>query len=107
MILEYIITKKNEYSRKLKAYDKLKKKEEEELSSVKASEVEKKVETFLKNENNIVSKPLDGFKAEPSTSSISNMANGRDKVLPSFWLPGQSSQVKKSTVEKPVSSLPC
>jgi len=65
------------------------------------------VEGFLKNENNIVSKPLDGFKSEPGPSSISNMANGKDKVLPSFWLPGQASQDKKSKLEKPDPTIHC
>lgn len=107
VILEYIIAKKNEYSRKLKQYEKLKKKEEEDLALVAAGEVETKVKNFLKNENNIVSKPLDGFKSEASTSSISNMANGKDKVLPSFWLPGQTQQAEKSKLEKPNSTIYC
>lgn len=106
-ILEYIISKKNEHSRKLKEYERLKKKDEEELAVKEATETEKKVQTFLKNENNIVSKPIDGFKSEPSTSSISNMANGKDKVLPSFWVPGQTPQAKKSKLEKPDSTIYC
>lgn len=60
--MEYIISKKNEYSRKLKEYEKLKKKEDEENAVKAASEVEKKVTSFLKEENNIVSKPIGGFK---------------------------------------------
>lgn len=107
VILEYIIAKKNEYSRKLKGYERLRKKEEEELASKNATAAQKKVQEFLKNENNIVSKPLDGFKSEPSTSSISNMANGKDKVLPSFWVPGQTQQPEKSKLEKPDSTIYC
>lgn len=107
VILEYIIAKKNEYSRKLKLYEKLKKKEDEDLALVAANEVETKVKNFLKNENNIVSKPLDGFKSEAGTSSISNMANGKDKVLPSFWLPGQTQQAEKSKLEKPDPTIYC
>ncbi|KAG5894146.1 hypothetical protein JTB14_024934 [Gonioctena quinquepunctata] len=64
VILEYIITKKNEYNRKLKEYERMKKKEEEENSQRNASEIDKKVSTFLKSENSIVSKPMDGFKSE-------------------------------------------
>jgi len=107
VILEYIIAKKNEYSRKLKEYERLKKKEADELVNKKAEESEKKVQTFLKNENNIISKPIDGFKSEPSTSSISNMANGKDKVLPSFWVPGQTPHAQKSQLQKPDSTIYC
>lgn len=62
VILEYIISKKNEYSRRLKEYDRLKKKEAEELNYKKAKEIEAEVQKFVKNESNIVSKPIDGFK---------------------------------------------
>lgn len=107
VILEYIISKKNEYSRKLKEYDRLKKKEDEELANKKASEIEAQVQKFVKSESNIVSKPIDGFKTEPTTSSISNMANGKDKVLPSFWVPGQAHNTEKSKLEKPDPTIYC
>ncbi|XP_018570126.1 nitric oxide synthase-interacting protein homolog [Anoplophora glabripennis] len=108
IILEYIISKKNEYSRKLKEYEKLKKKEDEENAVKVASEVEKKVTSFLKEENNIVSKPIGGFKPdEPGTSSISNMAEGRDKELPSFWIPSMTPSSKKSKLQKPDATIYC
>lgn len=66
MILEYIIAKKVEYSKKLKQFEKLKKKEQDDAANKIAGDMEKRVTTFLKNENNIVSKPLDGFKAGES-----------------------------------------
>ncbi|XP_066250050.1 nitric oxide synthase-interacting protein homolog [Euwallacea similis] len=107
VILEYIISKKNEYSRKMKEYEKLKNRELEEVAIKQAMDAEKKIQSFLKSEANIVSKPLDGFKTEPSTSSISNMANGHDKVLPSFWVPGQSVQAAKPNLEKPDPTIYC
>ncbi|ENN73545.1 nitric oxide synthase-interacting protein homolog isoform X2 [Dendroctonus ponderosae] len=107
VILEYIIAKKTEYSKKLKQFEKLKKKEQDDAANQIAGDMEKRVATFLKNENNIVSKPLDGFKAESSKSSISNMANGKDKVLPSFWTPGQSHQKAQLKAEKPDSTIYC
>ncbi|CAG9772748.1 unnamed protein product [Ceutorhynchus assimilis] len=107
VILEYIIAKKNEYSRNLKDYEKLKKKEANDEAAKKATEYEKKVTQFIKNETNIASTKIDGFKSEPSTSSISNMANGKDKELPSFWVPGQSSQAKKPILEKPDPTIYC
>lgn len=108
VILQYIITKKNEYSRKLKQYDKLKKQEDEDLQEKVAAETNKKVTNFLKGESNIVSKPIDGFKLdEPSTSSVSNMENGREKHLPSFWVPSETPAAQKSKLEKPDSVIPC
>lgn len=38
----------------------------------------------------------------PSTSSVSNMVNGLDKHLPSFWVPSKTPTAKKSKLEKPV-----
>lgn len=62
VILQYIITKKNEYSRKLKEYEKLKKQDNEESFQKIAAENSKKLAEFLKSENNIVTKPINGFK---------------------------------------------
>lgn len=108
VILEYIIKKKNEKSKQMKEYEKLKKKEEEENKEKQALEVDKKISTFLKSENNIVSKPIDGFKSDaPSTSSISNMANGKDKQLPSFWVPSMTPSAEKSKLEKPDDKIYC
>ncbi|CAG9821786.1 unnamed protein product [Phaedon cochleariae] len=102
VILEYVIKKKNEYNRKLKEYERMKTKEIEDDAQKEANEVEEKVSKFLNTENNIVSKPMDGFKPdEPSTSSISNMAGGKDKELPSFWVPCQTPSAEKSIIEKP------
>lgn len=56
MILEYIIKKKNEYSRQLKEYERLKKCEEDENALEVSKIFDNKVKTFLKTENNIVSK---------------------------------------------------
>lgn len=108
VILQYIITKKNEYSRKLKAYEKAKKKEDDDEILKATTNTERKIKSFVNSENNIVSKPLNGFAEESAgPSSISNMANGKDKVLPSFWIPGQSAVAKDSKLEKPESTIYC
>lgn len=109
VILQYIITKKNEYHRKLKEYERLKKNEEEELLEKASEETQERIKNFLKAENNIVSKPVKAFASdEPSTStSVSNMANGKDKELPSFWVPSQTPDVKKNTLLKPESTIYC
>lgn len=62
-ILEYIITKKNEYFRKLKEYEKQKRKEETELAELAAAEERSKLNNFLKTEKNIVSTPVRAFKS--------------------------------------------
>ncbi|VEN36065.1 unnamed protein product [Callosobruchus maculatus] len=87
----------------MKEYERLKKKEEDELTIQKVNEREKKVSSFLKEEDNIVSKRIAGFQSdEPSTSSsISNMAEGRDKNLPSFWVPSMTPCAGKVMIEKP------
>uniref|UniRef100_A0A6B2EJ24 Nitric oxide synthase-interacting protein homolog n=1 Tax=Phlebotomus kandelakii TaxID=1109342 RepID=A0A6B2EJ24_9DIPT len=110
-ILQYIITKKNKYSRKLKEFEKQRKEEEAEKEETVASEQRKLLEKFIKTETKIVSESvLDA----PSTSSgsrvgssISNMVNGRDKQLPSFWLPSQAPTAKMSKLTKPDSTIYC
>lgn len=140
VILEYIIRKKNEFNRKLKEFDRLKKKESEEKTRKAAEEVDAKVSQFLKTENNIVSKPIGNsgkgmiylwkiikmrfliwFKNyscrieskkmllildKPSTS-ISNMANGKDMDLPSFWIPSKTPSAETSKLNKPDSTIYC
>ncbi|KAK9744539.1 Zinc-finger of nitric oxide synthase-interacting protein [Popillia japonica] len=108
VILQYIITKKNEYSRKLKEYEKLKKQDNEESFQKIAAENSKKLAEFLKSENNIVTKPINGFKpAQIPSTSVSNMANGLDKKLPSFWVPSETPSAIKSKLQKPDKVIPC
>jgi nitric oxide synthase-interacting protein len=54
-ILQYIITKKNEYHRKLKEYEKQKQSDEQELADIAAAENKKKLELFVRTEKNIQS----------------------------------------------------
>lgn len=91
----------------MKEYERLKKSEEEELLEKASEETDEKIRNFLKAENNIVSKPVKAFLSdEPSTSSsVSNMANGKDKELPSFWVPSKTPSIKKNTLQKPVSFI--
>ena len=53
-ILEYIITKKNEASRKAKEFEKQNKKEADELASLKEAERSDHVKKFVKQESNII-----------------------------------------------------
>ncbi|XP_044272662.1 nitric oxide synthase-interacting protein homolog isoform X2 [Tribolium madens] len=106
VILEYIIAKKNENSRKLKEYERLKRKEDEISLDKATAETNQKVERFLKGENSIISKPTSHF-TKPSTSSISNMAVGRDKELPSFWVPSKTPTAEKPKLQKPHNVVLC
>ncbi|XP_049784748.1 nitric oxide synthase-interacting protein homolog [Schistocerca cancellata] len=109
-ILEYIITKKNEYSRKLKEYEKQKKKEETELAEIAAAEKDSKLNSFIKTEKNIVSTPVTAFKSDTRNNdkpSVSNMTEGRDKHLPSFWIPSKTPEAKETTLKKPDKTIYC
>ncbi|KAG8224690.1 hypothetical protein J437_LFUL003805 [Ladona fulva] len=110
-ILEYIITKKNEISRKMKEYGKQKKKKETELAELAAAEKQSKLNSFRKTEKNIVSNPVNAFnsgnKNGESSKSVSNMADGRDKQLPSFWIPSMTPESKETTLKKPDKTVYC
>ena len=42
-------------------------------------------------------------KKNDSIPSVSNMTEGRDKNLPSFWIPSKTPEVKAKKLGKPVS----
>lgn len=103
-ILEYIIKKKNEYTRKLKEYERQKKKEEEELVELANAEKLSKIKNFLTTEKNIVTERLvKNEKSDGEVSLVSNMAGGRDKKLPSFWIPSMTPEAQTAKIQKPVS----
>lgn len=54
-ILQYIITKKAEYSRKMKEFEKQKQSDLKELQKVADAETKKKLDRFVKTEKNISS----------------------------------------------------
>lgn len=107
-ILEYIITKKNDYTKKLKKYEKQLKKEDAEKAVLAEAEKEANLIKFMNREKNISSS---GSKSSSSASSISssvsNLANGKDKQLPSFWVPSQLPDAKISKLEKPDLTVYC
>lgn len=107
-IIQYIITKKNETSRKLKEYEKQKRKEKTELEELAEAERRSKLNDFLKIEKNIVSNGSSSIKDKKSDEpSVSNMTEGRDKNLPSFWIPSKTPEVKKKKLEKPDKTVYC
>uniref|UniRef100_A0A182Y1B0 Nitric oxide synthase-interacting protein homolog n=1 Tax=Anopheles stephensi TaxID=30069 RepID=A0A182Y1B0_ANOST len=108
-ILTYIIAKKNEYSRKMKEYEKQVKQDEEEEAAKANAEQQKKLDRFISTEKNIVSnKAVLPSVEKPSTSgAISNVSLGKRKELPSFWVPSQTPAAKVSRIEKPDSKIYC
>ncbi|XP_053974762.1 nitric oxide synthase-interacting protein homolog [Hylaeus volcanicus] len=103
-ILEYFLTKKREYARKLKEYEKQKQQQEEQLHEKTANEELQKLQKFLKGEKNIVSRSQ---TAGESGSSVSNMCNGKDKILPSFWIPSKTPEAKEVILQKPDKTIYC
>ncbi|XP_053674819.1 nitric oxide synthase-interacting protein homolog isoform X2 [Anopheles nili] len=107
-ILTYIISKKNEYSRKMKEYEKQVKQDEEEQTAKDNAEAQKKLDKFISTEKNIVSSKAITLNDQPSTSgAISNVSLGKRKELPSFWVPSQTPAAKMSRIEKPDSKVYC
>ncbi|KAF3425607.1 hypothetical protein E2986_02119 [Frieseomelitta varia] len=104
-ILEYVLTKKKEYARKLKEYEKQKQQEQEQSNEKSANEELQKLQKFLKGEKNIVSRSQ--IITKDSTSSVSNMSNGNDKMLPSFWIPSKTPEAKETTLQKPDKTVYC
>uniref|UniRef100_A0A182K3R7 Nitric oxide synthase-interacting protein homolog n=1 Tax=Anopheles christyi TaxID=43041 RepID=A0A182K3R7_9DIPT len=108
-ILTYIISKKNEYSRKMKEFEKQVKQDEEEEAAKANAEQQKKLDKFISTEKNIVSSKTATLNVEiPSTSgAISNVSLGKRKELPSFWVPSQTPAAKVSRLDKPDSKIYC
>jgi len=109
-ILEYIIHQKRENARKLKEYEKQKKREEKEIQDLATAELTNKTINFLKTETTI-SKPsasaTSGSEVSSVGSGISNMTSGRSEDLPSFWVPSMTPQSSKTKLKKPDSNVYC
>nr|XP_045603574.1 nitric oxide synthase-interacting protein homolog [Procambarus clarkii] len=110
-ILEYIISKKNEIRRQIKEYEKQCKKEQRELEELGEAENRSRVEKFLKTETAVssASQAAQGpsSSSRSSGSSVSNMVAGRDKKLPSFWIPSLTPGNKESKLQKPENIIYC
>nr|XP_018917508.1 PREDICTED: nitric oxide synthase-interacting protein homolog [Bemisia tabaci] len=105
-ILEYIISKKTEYSRKLKEFERQSKKEEAEKAELAEAEKRTKLNNFMDMEKNIV-KNSPSSSSSSSSKSVSNMANGGEKHLPSFWIPSKTPEARKTVVGKPDKTIYC
>lgn len=119
-ILQYIVTKKIEYSRRLKEYERLRKAEEDEVSMEANKKQEARMEKFVNGEKPAMTpahrseQPSTSSAASSSTSatstpssSISNMTNGHEKKLPSFWLPSECPNAGVAKAQKPDATIYC
>ncbi|XP_074659970.1 nitric oxide synthase-interacting protein-like [Tubulanus polymorphus] len=117
-LIEYILQQKKDIARKLKEYEKQKKKEQSDEKELFAKERQSKVEKFVEKESSIISRPHDAFKSKDTAgegtskqtaaaASVSNMVNGKDKALPSFWIPTLTPQSKPTLVQKPDEKVRC
>lgn len=105
-ILQYIITKKNEFARKMKEFEKQKTTEEKELQDAANEQEKDKLQRFLQTETKIVSGESSS-SAEAGSSKISNMTGDKKAALPSFWAPSCIPDAKKGKVDKPDSKIYC
>lgn len=107
-ILEYVIAQKRDVARRTKEYEKQKNKNKAEVSELAAAEERSNKEKFLRKEKSIVSTPHNPFKSEVDESkSVSNMTDGRNKHLPSFWIPTLTPAAKKTEIKKPDKTIYC
>ncbi|ESO84363.1 hypothetical protein LOTGIDRAFT_196769 [Lottia gigantea] len=107
-ILEYIIHKKREIARQMKAFEKQKEKAQKDDQSLIDAETAKNTQKFIDRETNpIVGVGNKSEESKPSTSSLCNMKNGKEKVLPSFWIPNLTPSAEPTKVKKPDEKVRC
>ncbi|KAH8288156.1 hypothetical protein KR054_005726 [Drosophila jambulina] len=123
-ILQYIVTKKSEYSRRLKEYERLRRAEEDQLNQEANTQQQARMDRFVNAEKPAMTPAHTAAKnsEKPSTSasaasaasgssasstSISNMTNGHEKKLPSFWLPSECPNAGLAKAKKPDPAIYC
>ncbi|KAI2799034.1 hypothetical protein RDWZM_006775 [Blomia tropicalis] len=106
-IFSYFIKQKHEIAKKMKQYEKDRTKEERELQELAQKEYNDKRDKFLQNEIKVVRDHSTSTSSNSVGSSISNMTNGNDKQLPSFWIPNLTPSTSKSLLKKPSSHVLC
>lgn len=103
-ILEYIIQQKKQIARRMKEYEKQMNKSNEELKELAKAELETKKQKLISH----VEAPSDISVAGSSKDdSINNMKNGKNKVLPSFWVPAMTPAAAPTKIEKPEEKVKC
>ncbi|KAL3842442.1 hypothetical protein ACJMK2_020458 [Sinanodonta woodiana] len=107
-ILNYILHQKKEIARKLKEYEKQQHKWEAEAAELKKAEDESNVRQFSISQapSSKKDEKLTGSRLETG-GSISNMKDGHNKKLPSFWLPCLTPDAAPTKLEKPDERVRC
>lgn len=120
-ILECLLHQKTESARKMKAFEKQKKKQEAEEAGKVEEKERSKVESFVSMEKRITTKPTSAFtvtknaagpsvvmdEQQPSTSSAAVNSDSKDKNLASFWVPSLTPQAKPTLLKKPDTKTYC
>lgn len=111
-ILECLLHQKKEMARKMKAFEKQKRKTEQEKDELQLAFEKSKVESFEKLEKRLTTKPHNAFtaskdKEQPSSSSGWKTAGKSGKDLPSFWIPSLTPQAKPDEAKKPDTKTRC
>ncbi|XP_065909228.1 nitric oxide synthase-interacting protein-like [Dysidea avara] len=115
-ILECLLHQKRENARKLKEYEKQKKKHESEKEELGKAEARAKMEKFLASEGGVTSKPSTSDKGSKDTSTpaiqhedlLSSASGSSSKPkLPSFWVPALTPDAKPTEIKKPDSKTYC
>ncbi|RWS31083.1 Nitric oxide synthase-interacting protein-like protein [Leptotrombidium deliense] len=111
-ILEYIVHQKTEIARRVKEYEKQKRREERDELQQEAAKKKMKTDSFEKLERGLVnpnffSNDASSSKVEETSASVSNMSGTKDKTLPSFWVPGMTPQSEKEKIEAPDTNVYC
>nr|XP_046270752.1 nitric oxide synthase-interacting protein isoform X2 [Scatophagus argus] len=112
-ILEYILQRKTDIAKKMKAYEKQKKEQKSNSQLESKSEERERVERFKTRENSIVSKPINPFttgqnkgaekgRTDSSSAEVSTgSAATSSQTLPSFWIPSLTPESKPTLLKKP------
>lgn len=96
-----------EIAKKMKQYQKDKEKEEKELQELAEKEFNDKAEKFSHQESKVFHDKSDQASSSDRLASVSNMDNGKNKELPSFWIPNLTPSSSKEKLKKPSSVVEC
>lgn len=103
-ILEYVIAKKKEIAKQQKTYDKQLKTEQAKTYEKETSDQNNVLMKLKKMQYDLKS---DATNSVSESSSVSNMANGKNKHLPSFWLPCTMPNAQIQKLKKPDKTVRC
>ncbi|BFZ04984.1 hypothetical protein BsWGS_08023 [Bradybaena similaris] len=109
-ILTNILHQKKEIARKLKEYERQKSRLDNEAAELAKAEQESRGLKFAQQESNPIGQKYAEDKAAEERrkkGSLSNVDEGRDKQLPSFWIPSLTPQAEATQLKKPDDKVRC